>query len=241
MILVASFDRFPASEGAMAQSSRAAGSVTAMGTPRRIAWGALWLVAVAVVLHFLWGTFHKYAPQDPGVYGMFWSRRAWLWTHLAGGTLTALLGPLQFVARLRNAYPRVHRWTGRVYLMAMLVACTGAAGLIATTPGGFALQAAFAATALAWLCTALMGYTAIRGSRTQAHRRWMLRNYLVTLAPMVFRLSLQVPGVMTLAHPAVLIPTLLWLSWAAPLLVLELASVAARWVRRAPVVQAEPA
>lgn len=210
-----------------------------MGVSRRIAWAALWLLALAVVLHFLWGSFLKYAPQDPNAYGMFWSRRAWLWTHLAGGTLTALLGPWQFIARLRKAYPRVHRWTGRVYLSAMLVACVGAAGLIATTPGGFALQAAFAATALAWLCTALPGYLAIRAGRIQDHRRWMLRNYIVTLAPMVFRLSIQVPGMMTLAHPAVLIPTLLWLSWAAPLLVYELTSAMARWARRTPTPQAE--
>ncbi|SFK69581.1 DUF2306 domain-containing protein [Lysobacter sp. cf310] len=223
----------------MAPSSRAAGSVAAAIVARRVAWAVLWLLALAVVLHFLWGTFHKYAPQDPNAYGMFWSRRAWLWTHLAGGTLTALLGPWQFIARLRNAYPRAHRWTGRVYLSAMLVACVGAAGLIATTPGGFALQAAFAATALAWLCTALPGYIAIRAGRTQDHRRWMLRNYIVTLAPMVFRLSIQVPGMMALAHPAVLIPTLLWLSWAAPLLVYELTSAIARWVRRAPTPQAE--
>lgn len=216
----------------MAPSSRAAVSATAMGVSRRIAWAALWLLALAVVLHFLWGSFLKYAPQDPNAYGMFWSRRAWLWTHLAGGTLTALLGPWQFIARLRKAYPRVHRWTGRVYLSAMLVACVGAAGLIATTPGGFALQAAFAATALAWLCTALPGYLAIRAGRIQDHRRWMLRNYIVTLAPMVFRLSIQVPGMMTLAHPAVLIPTLLWLSWAAPLLVYELTSAMALRIRR---------
>lgn len=223
----------------MARSSLATGSTAR--TTRRIGWAALWLLAVAVVLHFLWVSFHKYAPQDPNAYGMFWSRRAWLWTHLAGGTLTALLGPLQFVARLRNAYPRAHRWTGRVYLSAMLVACAGAAGLIATTPGGFALQAAFAATALAWLCTALPGYLAIRAGRTQAHRRWMLRNYIVTLAPMVFRLSILVPGVMALAHPAVLIPTLLWLSWAAPLLVYELAAALTRGSRRVPSPTAEPA
>lgn len=223
----------------MAHSRHTASSTA--NASRRATWAALWLVAVAVVLHFLWGSYHKYAAQDPAAYGMFWSRRAWLWTHLAGGALTALLGPLQFVARLRNAYPRAHRWTGRVYLSAMLVACAGAAGLIATTPGGFALQAAFAATALAWLCTALPGYLAIRAGRTQAHRRWMLRNYIVTLAPTVFRLSIQVPGVMALAHPAVLIPTLLWLSWAAPLLVFELASAVTRWAHRAPAPSAEPA
>lgn len=37
----------------------------------------------------------------------------------------------------------------------------------------------------------------------------MIRAYLVTLAPALFRLSLLVPGVMALASPLVMIPTLL--------------------------------
>ena len=51
----------------------------------------------------------------------------------------------------------------------------------------------------------------------------MIRAYLVTLAPALFRLSLLVPGVMALASPLVMIPTLLWLSWTAPLAAYELA------------------
>lgn len=209
--------------------------------PQRGLWALAWGLAVAAMLHFLWTTYWKYAPQDAAAYGMFWTRRAWLWTHVGGGVVTALLGPMQFVGRLRRAYPRLHRWTGRAYLCAMLVACVGAGGLIATSLGGRAFQIAFAATALAWLVTALKGYTAIRQGRMQVHRRWMIRNYIVTLAPVAFRLTLQVPGVMALAHPAVLIPTLLWLSWALSLLVYELGAAATRCMRRAPVPQGEPA
>ena len=40
---------------------------------------------------------------------MFWSRRAWLWTHLAGGALTIALGPLQFLSRWPRPCARLQR------------------------------------------------------------------------------------------------------------------------------------
>ena len=191
---------------------------------------AAWLLVLALVLHFLSVAYQKYAHVDAGAYGMFWSRRQWLWTHLAGGALTILLGPLQFVARLRNACPQIHRWTGRLYLLGVSIGITGAAGLISTSPAPVAIQLAFASTGIAWLVTALAGFIAIRGKRTQVHRRWMIRNYLVTLAPISFRLAILVPGVMALASPTVMIPLLLWLSWVLPLLAYEAGRAATRFM-----------
>mgnify|MGYP002040317954 FL=1 len=80
---------------------------------------------------------------------------------------------------------------------------------------------AFAATGLAWLVTSFCGYRSIRRGDVEQHRRWMLRSYLVTLSPAVFRLSLLVPALMQLASPLVMVPSLLVLSWALPLLVHE--------------------
>ena len=101
----------------------------------------------------------------------------------------------------------------------MLIACVGAVGLILTSPAPDAIRTAFGATALAWLATAFTGYRAIRRGQVDVHRRWMIGCYLVTLAPITFRALIRIPGTMELASPMVMIPTLLWLSWAAPLLV----------------------
>ncbi|MEO7433601.1 MAG: DUF2306 domain-containing protein [Dokdonella sp.] len=173
------------------------------------------------VFHFLWVNYQKYADLGGPAYLLFVTRREWLWAHLAGGTLTVLLGPFQFLSQVRMSYPAIHRWTGRTYLLAMLVGAVGAAGLIATTPAGPGIQVAFAATELAWLFTALMGFTAIRNRKPQVHRRWMIRNYIVTFVFVAFRAALLVPGVMTLGPPSVMIPALLWISWVVPLLAYE--------------------
>lgn len=187
----------------------------------RVVAGVACLFAAAAMLHFLFEAWQKYTQVDAGMYGMFWSRRTWLWTHLAGGATTMLLGALQFVARLRNAWPALHRWTGRAYLAGVLVGCIGAAGLVATSPAPFAIRLAFAATGVAWIATSAMGFIAIRRGQVQAHRRWMIRSYLVTLAPVTFRVALQLPGLVALASPVVMIPLLLWLSWVVPLAAYE--------------------
>jgi hypothetical protein len=187
-----------------------------------------WLVLVAAVIEFLLAIYRKYAHFDEGSYSIFWSRREWLWAHLAGGTLTVFLGPFQFLSRLRNAFPGVHRWTGRIYLVALLVGCIGAAGLVATTPGGFGLQVAFATTELAWLFTATVAFAAIRRRHPALHRRWMVRNYMITFVFVTFRVAILIPGVMTLGPPSVVIPTLLVAGWAVPLAIYEAMLLRAR-------------
>jgi hypothetical protein len=218
----------------MARTHPEAASTPYLRHARRVAWGVAWLILVAAIIDFLLVTYRKYGHVDADAYSIFWSRREWLWVHLAGGTLAVLLGALQFLTPLRNAWPRIHRWTGRLYLLAMLVASLGVAALIATSPAGFGLRLAFAAMGLAWLFTGTMGFIAIRRKRLQIHRRWMVRNYIITFAFVTFRAMLMIPGVMALAPPAVIIPTLLWLSWVVPILAYEMGAAAIHW-RAAPV------
>ena len=187
----------------------------------RLAWAGLWLLLAIASAEFLIAAYGKYRHLDSAAYGMFMTRRGWLWLHLAGGLTTVLLGPVQFLTQWRLRQPRLHRLTGRIYLVGMLVAATGATGLIATSPAPFAIRAAFAATALAWLTTALTGLAAILRGAVERHRRWMVRNYAVTLAPIIFRLSLPLAIAGGLAPSPTLIATLLWCSWIVPLLACE--------------------
>lgn len=187
----------------------------------RLAWAVLWVLLGLASIEFLIAAYGKYRHLDSAAYGMFMARRGWLWMHLAGGLTTVLLGPVQFLTQWRQRRLRLHRITGRLYLAGMLVAATGAIGLIATSPAPFAIRLAFSATALAWLTTGLTGLIAIRHGLLDRHRRWMVRNYAVTLAPIVFRLSLPLAIAGGLVPSPTLIATLLWCSWIVPLLLCE--------------------
>lgn len=187
----------------------------------RLAWAVLWLLLGIASLEFLIAAYGKYRHLDSAAYGMFMARRGWLWMHLAGGLTTVVLGPVQFLTQWRRRQPRLHRVMGRVYLSGMLIAATGAVGLIATSPAPLAIRIAFSSTALAWLTTALIGLVAIRRGTVEKHRRWMVRHYAVTLAPILLRLSLPLAIAGGFAPSPTLIAGLLWCSWTVPLLACE--------------------
>ncbi len=196
----------------------------AMRTAKALAWVAL----VALSLYFLWKNAARYLEIDPAIYRRYWPKRGWFWLHIGGGALTLLLGPLQFVSRLRSAWPRMHRWNGRIYLVALLIGFTGAAQLSLTTPLGWTVAVAISTLAVAWLATALIAWLAIRARNIPLHREWMLRNYTITFAFVSFRLATELPAVNALGSVQEVFSTFLWLSWVPPLLLCEIALCAAR-------------
>ena len=57
------------------------------------------------------------------------SNAGWYALHIVGGSLVLLLGPLQFVAPLRNRFRRYHRLAGYTYIVASGMAVAGFVGL----------------------------------------------------------------------------------------------------------------
>lgn len=182
----------------------------------------LWLVLAAVGGSFLHAAYLKYSSLASPAYAMFVTRHGWLWCHLAGGGLGVMLGLVQLLTQRWPRAWRVHRWSGRAYFAGMLVAMVGAAGLIATSPAPMEIRIAFAATAVAWLVTGGIGLVAILRPDVLAHRRWMVRAYLVTLAPAVFRLALAGAVDHGIAPSPGLIAWMLWASWVVPLFAYQL-------------------
>lgn len=209
------------------------------GPAIRVVWALLWLALAAFAAEFVRHVYLKYAALDSPAYAMFLSRRGWLWCHLGGGAVGIALGTLQFATQRWRRHAWVHRWVGRAYFAGMLVAMLGATALIATSPAPMPIRVAFAATEAAWLVVASIGLLAILRGQVALHRRWMVRAYLVTLAPVVFRIALYGAVGAGMAPSPNTIAALLWGSWAAPLLVyalgLWLADAATRGARTAAV------
>jgi len=192
----------------------------------RVVGALLWLALAAFAAEFVRHVYLKYAALDSPAYAMFLSRRGWLWCHLGGGAVGIVLGTLQFATQRWRRHAWVHRWVGRAYFAGMLVAMLGATALIPTSPAPMPIRVAFAATEAAWLVVASVGLLAIRRRQVELHRRWMVRAYLVTLAPVVFRIALYGAVNAGMAPSPNTIAALLWASWAVPLLVYALG----RWV-----------
>jgi Predicted membrane protein (DUF2306) len=118
----------------------------------------------------------------------FLSQRGLTLTHILPGMLFMILGPLQFMAKLRERHPRFHRWSGRIFLSASTV--LGVAGLgmaLGPTIGGADEKAAillFGSFFLAALAKAF--WHVLRREFTQ-HREWMIRGFATGLAVAAIR------------------------------------------------------
>ena len=129
---------------------------------------------------------HGYVPGDGG-------GNLALGLHLAAAFLVTASGLLQLVPQIRARAPRLHRWNGRLFLSAgMIAAATGmavalyrgaVAGIYMTLGNGLNAVLIFACAGMAWRCA--------RARRFDAHRRWALRAFMVINAIWFYRLGMM--------------------------------------------------
>ncbi len=112
--------------------------------------------------------------------------------HVTSAVVVMLAGALQMIPQVRNRFPALHRWNGRIY---MLTAVTlSVAGLYMTwirgSVGDISQHLGSTLNAvLIWLCAAMaLRYALARDFKT--HRRWALRLYLVVSASLFIRAGL---------------------------------------------------
>ena len=92
---------------------------------------------------------------------------------------------------LRARRPQLHRWLGRLYL-GVGVGVGGTAGfyLAFHAFGGPLARTGFALLALAWLYTGWQAWRAATARDFVRHRRWMVRNFSLSLAAVTLRIWL---------------------------------------------------
>ncbi|GAA1229093.1 DUF2306 domain-containing protein [Kitasatospora nipponensis] len=108
--------------------------------------------------------------------------------HIGGGVAATVLGPWQFLPRLRTRHPAVHRLIGRGYLLSVLV--TGIGGLAMAPHGlyGPIAPLGFATLAVLLLGTTTAAFVTVRRGAVARHRVWMTRSYALIFAAVTFRL-----------------------------------------------------
>ena len=151
----------------------------------------------------------------------FLAHQAGIYTHVFAAVVALALGPFQFSGWIRRNHPRVHRWIGRTYL-SVGVGLGGLFGLYMSTfaYGGLIAKLGFACLAVAWLFTGLRAFQTIRKGAVQEHRKWVIRNFSLTLAAVTLRLYL--PASMVAQIPfEISYPVIAWLAWVPNLLVAE--------------------
>lgn len=115
------------------------------------------------------------------------------WLHILPGGAFLLLAPLQFSARIRQRHIRIHRWSGRLLVVAAIVMTVPAFYFGVLMPyAGLGEAMAIAIVGSLFLVAIGQGYIAIRRRQVARHREWMIRVFALALAISTVRIIMGV-------------------------------------------------
>ena len=145
-----------------------------------------------------------------------------MFPHVLGGLVALVIGPFQFWAHIRNGYPKIHRISGRIYLISVLVGALFGMAMAVTSSRGLTFGSGLFALAVAWLLTSAMAFISIRKRNFVQHKQWMVRSYVVTFAFVTSRVIINLLGYYGIGQQIDRLSLVSWAGWALPLLVTEL-------------------
>ncbi len=139
------------------------------------------------------GTPHAYVPGEPFA-------NAIIAAHIIAACFIVLSGTLQLIPAIQRRAPRLHRWNGRLYILAAFSLALGGVGAMVGrgtvgTPAQHIAQYLNAALIMAF---AVMAWRTAVARDFSSHRRWALRLYLTVGSALFLRaatfLMLLIPG-----------------------------------------------
>ena len=186
---------------------------------RRIAWGLMAGFAVLIALYGL-SILLVAGMRPPFIQQRLATMPLAAGLHFLGSAVALAVGPFQHNQRIRSRYLTLHRWLGRMYVVAVLAGGVAALMLAAVSEGGLPAHVGFGLLGSLWLVATALAYRHIRAGDQLSHRRWMVRSYALTYAAVSLRIYLplsQVAGIPF--EPAY--QTIAWLCWVPNLIVAE--------------------
>lgn len=157
-------------------------------------WIALSSLAIAAysVGQYATGTLAALAEDgvglSPGYAGQPLFVQIAFYLHIGFAGVALVMGPFQFIGRLRRSAPRVHRAMGRVYLVSVGIGGLASLVMAPFNTAGFVGFFGFGTLGVLWLITGWKAFRAIRGGDVAAHQAWMIRNFSLSYAAVTLRL-----------------------------------------------------
>lgn len=140
--------------------------------------------------------------------------------HILAGTLSILIGPMQFWSTFRDRHRNWHRLLGKIYLVGAAFGSASALYVAWISFGGFSGHVGFFVLALGWGGATLMAYRCIRAGHWRLHREWMIRSYSLALGILGIRAWFFLFSAFGVeSEPA--FGASAWLGWVTTLLVAE--------------------
>ena len=151
-----------------------------------LAWSLIIALSVYFFLDNVIAYFYGYRGAIFG--NSFFHNQVWVVAHMVGGTLTLLLGPLQFSNYLRINYSALHRALGKWYMFGVALAGLSALRLSLISRCVPCRISLFILAALVLVTTAF-AWKAVKIRNIKAHRQFMVRSYICVLAFVAVRID----------------------------------------------------
>ena len=125
-----------------------------------------------------------YEPETPAA-------TAGIGLHFAAGGIILVLGCIQLIGTIRARYPALHRWIGRIYVAAALLAGVGGLAFIAAkgTIGGTVMDIGFSLYGALMVLAAVQTFRHAQARRLDAHRAWALRLFALAIGSWLYRMD----------------------------------------------------
>lgn len=152
--------------------------------------------------------------------------------HVAASGVAMLLGAFQFFKPLRRKAPSLHRWTGRVYILACVVGGLAGGVIALSSTAGPIAGWGFFMLAVLWVPFTLMAWVSAMRRDFNAHERWMIRSFALTFAAVTLRIYLPIASIMNHGFPLDAYRIIAWAAWVPNLIVAELFIATLRKAKR---------
>ncbi len=137
--------------------------------------------------------------------------------HVVGGGIALLISPFQFMIYRKNR--TLHRYLGRIYFLAVIVASIGGYYMAWHAFGGIVSTLGLATLCTLWWSFTLVAVVNAREGNISAHRRWMIRSFALTYAAVTLRLMNPVLG--AIFDEVTQFQIVYWVSWLTNLSIAE--------------------
>ncbi len=126
----------------------------------------------------------------PGTLGQIADRRTAFIIHVTTGPVALIIGAIQLFPTMHRKHKTLHRWLGRIYGVAILLASISGLIIAINAAGGISAQLGFGLLSVLWFITTSIAIFYAVKRKIALHRRWMIRSFAITFAAVTLRLFL---------------------------------------------------
>lgn len=189
-----------------------------------------WIIITffAMVLFYITAQYLSFKPdinfllvKQDLIFDSVW--RPTFYIHVISGMLVILVGPFQFLPKLRNRYLTLHKSLGKIYAYGIL-GFAAPTGLIMAfyAEGGRWSTLAFLIMSALWFYTTIMAIVAVKKKKIIEHKKWMYRSYALSFAAVTLRILVPVMSLSNNLSEDFIIISTAWLSWIINLVLIEI-------------------